>query len=115
MTSAMNVPGYIVYGNDHGTTPILCSREVKHFRRSWFDHEGQRCTAIYIPHGSHDEEDYIKALETVRDTLTKGREAGAMDFFVGGDRNIELRLGNAGEDLHGLDSIGWYGLYGPRV
>ena len=26
-TSAMNVPGYIVYGNDHGRTTILCPRE----------------------------------------------------------------------------------------
>ena len=31
----MNVPGYIVYGRDHGRTAILCSREVNHFRRSW--------------------------------------------------------------------------------
>ena len=49
----------------------------------------------------------------MRTILTEGRKAGAVDFFVGGDINIELRLGNAGEDLHGLDSIEWYGLYGP--
>ena len=38
-TSAMNVPGYIVYGTDHGRTAILCPREVNHFRRSWVDNE----------------------------------------------------------------------------
>ena len=27
-TSAMNVPGYFVYGTDHGRTAILCPREV---------------------------------------------------------------------------------------
>ena len=56
-----------------------------------------------------------RRLETVRDTLTEGRKAGAVDFFLGGDINIELRLGNAGEDLHGLDSIERYGMYGPQV
>ena len=53
-------------------------------------------------------------METARATLTEGREAGAVDFFTGGDINIELRLGNAGEHLHGLDSIEWYGTYGPE-
>ena len=45
-TFAMNVPGHIVCGNDHGKTAILCPREVNHFRRSWVDHE--RCTAILV-------------------------------------------------------------------
>ena len=66
----MNVPGFIVYGRDHGGTAILCQREVNHFRRSWVDHE--RCTAIlvrssmllsvYMPQWL-DEEDYIETLE----------------------------------------------------
>ena len=29
--------------------------------------------------------DYIEGLETVRATLTEGRKAGAVDFFIGGD------------------------------
>ena len=86
------------------------------------DHE--KCTAIMVgssmllsvsmPHSGRDEADYIEALETVRATLTEGREAGAIDFFIGGEINIELRLGNAGEDLHGPDSIEWNGQYGPE-
>ena len=40
----------------------------------------------------------------VRATLTEGRETGVTDFFIGGDLNIEFRLDNAKEDLHGLDS-----------
>ena len=47
-----------------------------------------------MPHSGRDEEDYIEALETVRATLTEGRKAGAIDFFIGGDINIESRLGN---------------------
>ena len=41
-------------------------------------------------------------------TLVEGRKAGAVDFLIGG------RVGNAGEDLQGLDSIEWYGVYGPE-
>ena len=92
-TSAMNVPGYIVYGTDHGRTAIPCPREVRHFRRSWVDSE--RCTAtlvgstmlfsVCVPH----EEDYIE--ETVRATLTKGKKAGAVDFFIGGDLRRLIR------------------------
>ena len=50
-----------------------------------------------MPHSGR-EEDYIEALETVRVPLTEGRKVGAVDFLV--DSNAELRLGNAGEDLH---------------
>ena len=91
-TSAMNVPGLIVYGRDQGRTAILCPREVKHFRRSWADHE--RCTArkvgstillsVYILHSGCDEEDHIEALETVRATVTEGRKAGGRRFLFGG-------------------------------
>ena len=118
----LNVVGYIVYGRDHGRTAIVCPWEVNHFRRSWADDE--RCTAImvgqtmllsvFMPHSGRDEEDYIEALETVRATLTEGRKAGAIDFIINGDINIESRLGNEGEDLHGFDSIEWYGMDGPE-
>ena len=94
----LRVPGYIVYGTDHGRTAILCPREVNHFRRSWVDNE--RCTAIlvattmllsvYMPHSGYDEVDYIEALESVRATLTAERREGAVDFSIGGDLNIEL-------------------------
>ena len=115
-------PGYIVYGRDHTRTAILCPREVNHVRRSWTDHE--RCATIMVgssmlfsenvPHSGRDEEDHIDALEMVRATLIEGRKAGAVDFFIGVDINIELRLGNAGEDLHGFASIEWCGQYGPE-
>ena len=118
-TSAMNVPGYIVCGRDHGRTAILCPRDVNHFRRSWVDHE--RCTAILVgssmllsvclPHSGRDEVDDI---ETVRNVMTEGRMAGAVDFYIGGDINVDVRLGDADEDLQGLDSIVWYGMYAPE-
>ena len=56
--------------------------------------------SVYMPHSGRDEEDYIEALETVR--------------TISCDSNIELKLGNADEDLQGLDSIKWYGMYGPE-
>ena len=40
---------------------------------------------------------------------------GAIDFFIGGDINIELMLEPDHEDLQGLDGIDWYGLYGPHL
>ena len=46
--------------------------------------------------------------------MTEGRKAGAIDFYIGGDINIEMKLGNAGDDLWGLDSIESYGMYGPE-
>ena len=65
--------------------------------------------SVYLPHSCRDEGDHIEALVSVRGTLTEGKKAGAVDFFIGGDINI-VRLGSRGEDLHGLDSIDWYGL-----
>ena len=103
----MNLPGCIVDGRDHGITVILCPREVDHFRRSWADHES---FTAYIPHGGRDEEDYIEARETVRNIMNEGRRAGAVDFYTGGDINIEMKFGNTGEDLQGLDSIEWCGM-----
>ena len=70
--------------------------------------------SVYMPHSGRDEEDYIEALETVRNIMTEGRRAGAVDFYIGGDINIELKLVNTGEDLRGLDSIEWNGMYGPE-
>ena len=121
-TSAMNLPGYIAYGRDHGRTANLCPREVNHFRRSWVDSE--RCTAIlvgspmllsvYMLHSGNDEEDYIETLEKVRGIITKGKMAGPVDFHIGSDINIEMILDNAEEDLQCLDSIEWCGMYGPE-
>ena len=59
--------------------------------------------SAYLPHSCRDEGDHIEALVSVRGTLTEGKKAGAVD-------NTEVTLGSAGEDLHGLDSIDWYGL-----
>ena len=36
----------------------------------------------------------------------------AKDFFIVGDRIIELRLESAGEELQGLDSCDWHGPHG---
>ena len=109
----MNVPGYIVYGNDHGKTAISCPREVGHFRRSWVDHE--RCTAsivgstmllsVFMTLSGRDEEDHIKALVTVRDTLTEAGRREPKISLLAGNLNIEFRLDNANVDLHSLDSI----------
>ena len=116
--SAMDVPGHIVYGRE----AILCPRQVCQFRRSWVSHE--RCTAIlvgammilsvYLPHSGFDEEDYFATLEAVRDIMGEGKKLGAVDFFIGGDINIELKLEPGDEDLQGLDGIDWYGIYGPE-
>ena len=70
--------------------------------------------SVHVPHSDPNEEDNIEAMETVRATLIEGKEAGAVDLFVGGDLNSEFRLDNVNEDLHGLDSIDWYGMYGPE-
>ena len=60
---------------------------------------------VYVPRSGLDEEDCIVTLETVRTILTEGRKAGVIDFIIGGDINIEPRLGNAGEDLHCLTAL----------
>ena len=52
--------------------------------------------SVYMPHSGRDEEDDIGALGTVRATLTEGRQAGAIAFFIGGDINIELRYRQCG-------------------
>ena len=48
--------------------------------------------SVKMPHSGRDGEDYIEAVDTVRATLIEGKRAGAVDFFIGGDLNIELRL-----------------------
>ena len=95
-------------------------REVNHFRRSWVDNE--RCTAIlvgttvllsvYMAHSGYDEADSIEALESVRAAVTEGKRKGAVDSFIGGDLNLELKLDIADDEHRGLDSIEWYGMYG---
>ena len=63
-----------------GRTAICAHGEVNHFRRSWADHEMHRhhindvAFRKYMPHSGRDDEDYIEALETVRATLTEGRD-----------------------------------------
>ena len=61
-----------------------------------------------------DEVDCIEALEVVRATLVEGKRMGVVDFFIGGDLNIELQLCLADDEHRGLDSIEWYGMYGPE-
>ena len=63
-----------------------------------------------VAFSTYDELDYIGALESVRATLTEEKRAGAVDFFIGNDLNIDLKL-----DSQGLDSIEWYGMYGPSA
>ena len=37
---------------------------------------------------------------------------GAVELFIGGDLNIELKLCLADDEHRGMDSIEWYGMYG---
>ena len=50
----------------------------------------------------------------MRATLTEGKRSGAVDFFIGGDLNIELKLDITDDEHRGLDSIEWYGMYGSE-
>ena len=77
-----------------------------HFRRCNDD------LSVYLPHSGLDEEDHFATLEAVRNIMDEGKKLGAVDFFIGGDINIELKLEPGDEDLQGLDGIGWYGIYG---
>ena len=70
--------------------------------------------SVYMPHSGYDEVDYIEALESVRAALTEGKRTGAVDFFIGGDLNLELKLDIADDEHRGLDSIDWYGMYVPE-
>ena len=47
----------------------------------------------------------------MRIILVKDRVAGAVEFYIRDDINIELRLGNADKDVQGLDSIEWCGVH----
>ena len=38
----------------------------------------------------------------------------AVDFSIGGDINIALKLETTDEDLQGLDGIDCYAMYGPE-
>ena len=46
--------------------------------------------------------------------MGEGKMLGAVDFFIGGDSNIELELEPGDEDLQGLDGTDWYGIYGSE-
>ena len=68
-----------------------------------------RCCFLYMSHSGHDEEDCIATLEAVRNNMNEGRKLGAVDFYIGGGINIELKLEDTGENIRGLDGIDWYG------
>ena len=68
--------------------------------------------SVHITHSGYDEVDNIEASESVRAILTERKREGAVDFFIGGDLNIELKLDMADDEHQGLDSIEWYGMYG---
>ena len=68
--------------------------------------------SVNVPHSGYDEVDYIEALASVRAVLTEGKREGAVDFFIGGDLNIERKLDIADDEQRGLDSIEWYGMCG---
>ena len=70
--------------------------------------------SVCMPHSGRDEVDHIEALELVRSTLTEGERAFAVDFFIGGGLNIELRLDTADDEHQALDSIERYGMYRPE-
>ena len=70
--------------------------------------------SVYLPHSGYDEEDYFATLEAVWDIMGEGKKLGAVDFFIGGDINIELKLEPGDEDHQRLDGIDWYGIYGPE-
>ena len=67
--------------------------------------------SVCMPHSGYDEVDHIEALESVRAMFTEGKREGAVDFFIGGDLNIELKLHIADDEHRGLDRVEWYGMY----
>ena len=60
--------------------------------------------SFYMPHSGRDEEDYIETLETVRNIMTKGRMAGAVDFLSVAISTLRLGLAMLTR-LQELDSI----------
>ena len=103
----MNVLGFSVHGTNHGHRVILCPREVHQFRRSWVNDfrrslvDNFRCAppsflmgsmmllSVNLPHRGRNDVDFIEALEGVRATFVEGKRMGAVEFFIGGDLNIE--------------------------
>ena len=57
--------------------------------------------SVLMPHSGRDQEDYIEALAVVRNIMTEGKMGGSVDFYIGGEIDIEMKLGNAGEGLPG--------------
>ena len=47
---------------------------------------------VFKPHSTCNEEDYVATLEAVRDIMGEGEKLGPVDFFIGGDINIKLKL-----------------------
>ena len=47
---------------------------------------------VYMPHGGYDEENCITGLSLIKVTMEEGSNWGAKNMFIGGDRNIDLRL-----------------------
>ena len=70
--------------------------------------------SVYMTHNGRDEVDHIEALESVRATPMEGKRMGTVQFFNGGDLNIEIKLCLADGEHRGLDSIEWYGMHGPE-
>ena len=48
--------------------------------------------SVDIPHSGHDEEDHIATLEAVRNVMNQGKKMEAVDFYIGGDIDVELQL-----------------------
>ena len=69
--------------------------------------------SLHVEHSATDV-DFIEALESVRVILTEGKRSGAVDFFIGGDLNVELKLNIADYGHKGLDNIEWFWMYGPE-
>ena len=54
----------------------------------------------------------ITEMVLVKVIMNEGKIMGATTFFIGGDLNIEVRLEDGREGLHGRDSLDWYGVGG---
>ena len=73
-------------------SPAKARRETAAFRV---------CSTISLAN----EEDYFATLEAVRNIMDEGKKLGAVDSFIGGDINIELKLEPGDEGWRGRDHI----------
>ena len=69
--------------------------------------------SVYLRHKGHDEGITSRSSSWCVFVMNEGKEMGVVDLFVGGDFNMEFELEGCGGELVGIDSVGWYGLYGP--